>query len=68
MILVTRYFPLSVSEQDSPLLQTKFTLRDGPSAHCLDQGQYEKEVCYQVRKDSHSAFAEDGYVKLHKLH
>lgn len=58
--------PLSVSEQDSPLLQTKFTLRDGSSTHSLDQRQYEREAWYQVRKDFHSAFAEDGYIKLYK--
>lgn len=41
-------------------------LRAGPSVHCLDWRLYEKEVCYQIRKNSHIAFAEEGHVKVHK--
>lgn len=43
-VSVTRYFPLSVSKQGSPLLQIKFTLRDGPSAHYLDENSMKQCV------------------------
>jgi len=37
-----------------------------PFYDSMIENNMKNKLCYQIREDFHSAFAEDGYIKLHK--